>query len=404
MFCENLEPDSRFSHIMVGVISRPTILRRIRELHATFPVVGLLGVRQVGKTTLARTYAGASTPASNRFDLEDARDLARLDDPFRALEPLRGIVVLDEIQRRPDLFPALRVLADRPRRPARFLVLGSASPALLRQSAESLAGRIAYLELDGLSIDEVGADAWERLWLRGGLPRSFLARSDAASVLWREELVRTYLERELPELDIGIPPGTVRRFWTMLAHYHGQTWNGAELARAFAVSEKTVARYLDVLCSTFLARRLRPWHENPGKREVKSPKVFLGDTGILHVLLGIRNSLDLDRHPKVGASFEGFAIRQIADRLGARPEECFSWGVHAGPSIDLLVVRGRERRGFEVKLTSAPTVTASMRSAREALRLDTLDVVTAADRTFPLADDVRALSIRDVATKLEPLG
>jgi predicted AAA+ superfamily ATPase len=385
------------------VIFRARSIARVRELHRTFPVVAILGVRQVGKTTLARTLAGSRAPPENRFDLEDPRSVARLADPMIALDPLRGLVVLDEIQLRPELFPALRVLADRPRRPARFLVLGSASPDLLRQSAESLAGRIAYVELDGFAIDEVGSDRWEALWRRGGLPRSFLARTEAESVTWRHELVRTYLERELPDLGVGIPPGTVRRFWTMLAHYHGQTWNGAELSRSFGVSEKTVVRYLDVLCSTLLARRLRPFHANLEKREVKSPKVYLSDTGILHALLGIRAHEDLLGHPKVGASFEGFAIREVVARLGARSEEAYSWGVHAGPSLDLLVVRGKERRGFEIKFTSAPSVTSSMRAAISELGLDTLDVVHAGDRTFPLATDVRALSIRDVWTKLAPL-
>ena len=384
------------------VIERTRYIRQIRELHRTFPVVGLLGVRQVGKTTLARALA-KSSPPENRFDLEDARSVARLADPMLALEPLRGLVVLDEIQLRPELFPTLRVLCDRPRRPARFLVLGSAAPDLLRQSAESLAGRIAYVEMDGFDIDELGSLQWTTLWRRGGLPRSFLARSEEESLTWRSELVRTYLERELPDLGVGIPPGTIRRFWTMLAHYHGQTWNGAELARAFGISEKSVVRYLDVLCGTFLAWRLRPFHANLKKREVRSPKVYLRDSGLLHVLLGIPTQADLLGHPKVGASFEGFAIRQIASRIGARQEECFSWGVHGGPSLDLLVVHGRARRGFEIKLTSAPSITPAMQIAMDELGLETLDVVHAGDATFPLAKNIRALAIADIWTKLAPL-
>ncbi len=366
-------------------------------------MVAILGMRQVGKTTLARALAGRTLPPGNHFDLEDPRSVARLADPMLALEPLRGLVVLDEIQLRPDLFGVLRVLADRPRRPARFLVLGSAAPALLRQSAESLAGRVAYVELDGFDVDEVGNDAWRRLWLRGGLPRSFLARSDAESLTWRRELVRTYLERELPDLGIGVAPGTIRRFWSMLAHYHGQTWNGAELARSLGVSEATIGRYLELLCGTFLAVRLRPWHANPQKREVRSPKVYLRDPGILHAMLGVETDAELLGHPKAGASFEGFAIQQVAARLGARPDECHAWGVHGGATLDLLVVRGNVRRGFEIKLSSAPEVTGAMRSAMDVLGLDALDVVHAGADTFPLAPGIRALSIADVWSRLAPL-
>ena len=385
------------------MIARPQCVRRVRELHRTFPVVALLGMRQVGKTTLARTLAGEGTPPENVFDLENERDLARLNDPFMALEGLRGLVVLDEIQRRPDLFPTLRVLADRPRRPARFLVLGSASPSLLRQTSESLAGRIAYLDLDGLHVDEVGMADWERLWRRGGLPRSFLAPTEVASASWRRELVRTYLERELPDLGIGIPPGTVRRFWTMLAHYHGQTWNAAELARAFGVAENTVRGYLDLLCSTFLARRLRPFSANLAKREVKAPKVYISDSGILHALLGLTTRAELLGHPKVGASFEGFAIGQITARLGTQEGEAYSWGVHTGAELDLLVVRGRQRRGFEIKFTQSPRPTASMHSAMESLGLDAIDVVHAGAQTFDMARGLRALSIQDVWTRVDPL-
>ncbi len=384
------------------MIRRTRNLSRLRRLLRNFPVVGILGPRQVGKTTLARALTGRQSPA-NHFDLEDARSVARLADPMLALEPLRGLVVLDEIQLRPDLFTALRVLCDRARRPARFLVLGSAAPSLLQQSAESLAGRIAYVELDGFDLDEVGAAASEILWRRGGFPRSFLARDEGESLAWRHALVRTYLERELPDLGVGVLPGTARRFWTMLAHYHGQTWNGAELARALGVSESTVARYLDLLCGMFLAWRLRPFHANLMKREVRSPKVYVRDTGLLHALLGIPTQADLLGHPKVGASFEGFAIGQVIARLGAALDECFCWGVHAGASLDLLVVRGSQRRGFEIKLTSAPTITASMRTAMADLGLASLDVVHAGSETFPLAANIRALSIAHLWTQLTPL-
>ena len=384
------------------MIERTAHVQAVRSLLRTFPAVAILGARQVGKTTLARRFLDRAT-SENYFDLEGQRDLARLREPFIALEALRGLVVLDEIQRRPDIFPALRVLADRPGTPARFLVLGSASPSLLRQTSETLAGRVAFHELPGFDLSEVGPNAWERLWLRGGFPRSFLARTEEDSRTWRGELVRTYLHRELPDLGMEVAPTAVARFWTMLSHYHGQTWNAAELARAFGASEKTMTRYLDLLCATFLARRLRPFHANVEKREVKSPKVYLSDTGILHTILGIRSRADLLGHPKAGASFEGLAISEVVHRLGARPEECFFWGVHTGAELDLLVVRGRRRLGFEVKFTDAPTPTASMRSALDVLRLDRIDVVHAGDHTFPLADGLRAVSLRRLRDDLPPL-
>ena len=382
-------------------LERETERARVRDLLDDFPVVGLLGARQVGKTTLARGLAGAGPVTL--FDLEDPRHVARLTDPMLALEPLTGLVILNEIQRRPDLFPALRVLADRRPGPARFLVLGSASPDLLRQSSESLAGRVAYHTLEGLAVEEVGAEHHKRLWLRGGFPRSFLASSDSASHRWRAEFVRTWLERDLPQLGITIGSDTLRRFWTMLAHYHGQTWNGSELARAFGVSDKTVRHYLDILVATFMVRRLAPWHTNLSKRQVKAPKVYLADTGLLHSLLGLVDEADLLGHPKVGASFEGFAITQVARQLGARPDECFFWGLHSGAELDLLVVRGRHRRAFEIKHTDSPSVTPSMRAALEQLELDHLDVIHAGDQTFPLTDKVRAVALRRVSKDVAPL-
>ncbi len=374
-------------------IDRPGHVRRVRHLLARSPAVAILGPRQVGKTTLARAVQDAWTGPVARFDLEDPADLARLADAMPALRPLRGLVVLDEVQRRPELFPTLRVLADRPRTPARFLVLGSASPDLLQQSSESLAGRLAFHELAGLSIEEVGAGRLELLWLRGGFPRAFLASSHAASLEWRLDLIRTFLERDVPQLGVSIPAATLRRFWTMLAHYHGQIWNASEFARSFGVSDMTVRRYLDLLSATFVVRILQPWHENVGKRQVKSPKVYLADTGLLHALLNLGTREDVDRHPKVGASFEGFAIAALVDRLGARWNECHFWATHAGAELDLLVVRGRTRLGFEIKHTVAPVVTPSMRAALADLRLSRLDVVHAGDRTFPLAPRIRAVAL-----------
>lgn len=376
------------------MIRRPRHASRIRELLRQFPVVGLLGARQTGKTTLARSLAaGASW-----FDLENPFDLARLAEPMLSLPPLRGLVVIDEVQRMPSLFPILRVLADREGDPARFLLLGSASPDLLRQSAESLAGRIAYHSIGGFGLDEV--DHAPVLWLRGGFPRSFLAASDTDSFRWREAFIATFLERDLAALGVGTPAPALRRFWTMLAHYHGQTWNSSELARAFGVSDKTVNRYLDDLSQTFMAWSLAPWHENLAKRQVKAPKVYLRDSGLLHALLGIASMAELEGHPKVGASWEGFALGEVLLRTGAAPHECFYWATHGGAELDLLIVRGRERRGFEFKRTASPARTRSMAVALEDLRLDSLDVVYPGDATFPLGERIRAVGFG----RLEDVG
>lgn len=377
---------------------------RVSQRLRRSPVVAILGPRQAGKTTLAGDVRKAWRGPTTAFDLEDPADLARLADPMLALRPLRGLVVLDEIQRRPDLFPVLRVLADRPRTPARFLVLGSATTDLLRQSSESLAGRLALYELGGFSLDEVGAPAVDRLWLRGGFPRAFLARSGRESLDWRLDFVSTFLERDLPQLGVSIPAQTLRRFWTMLAHYHGQIWNAAEFARSFGVSDMTVRRYLDLLAGTFIVRVLPPWHENLAKRQVKSPKVYLADSGILHALLNLGTREDLERHPKVGASFEGFALDAVVSRLGARRDECFFWATHAGAELDLLVVRGRTRIGVEVKRTVAPAVTPSMRVALQDLRLTRLDVIHAGPDTFPLAPRIRAVALSRILSDLTPLA
>jgi predicted AAA+ superfamily ATPase len=386
------------------VIDRATHLTQLRELLDQFPVVGLIGARQVGKTTLAMAYAAGFAGEVTRFDLENPRDLHRLDDPLFALESLRGLVVFDEIQLRPEIFPVLRVLADREAAPARFLVLGSASPDLLRQSSETLAGRIAYQELGGLNLDEVGPDHLEALWLRGGFPRSYLATTESTSSRWREQFIRTYLERDLSALGIHLPATTMRRFWTMLAHYHAELWNSAELARAFGVSDKTVRGYLDTLCSTFMAKRLEPWHENLAKRQVRSPKVYLADSGLLHTLLGLHSRQDLLAHPKVGASWEGFAIGEITAHLNARPEECFFWKLHSGAELDLLIRRGNLRRGFELKLTTSPRVTPSMRSALTALHLEDLAVIHAGTESYPLAPRIRAVALARLREDLPPLG
>ncbi|MEO8500381.1 MAG: ATP-binding protein [Vicinamibacteria bacterium] len=367
------------------------------------PVVALLGPRQCGKSTLARAIAGQSGKATF-FDLEDPRDLAKLEDPMLGLADARGLVVLDEIQRRPELFPALRVLADRRPLPARFLVLGSASRDLLRQSSESLAGRIAYLEMDGFALDEASVARFGPLWVRGGSPRSLLARTESESVGWRREFVRSFVERDLPQLGSNVSASTIGRFWAMLAHYHGQIWNASEFARAFGVSEASVRRYADLLTETFVVRRLSPWSENLGKRQVKSPKLYIADTGILHSLLGIDDRAGLERHPKIGASWESFGITQVVERLGVSRDECYFWATQAGAELDLLVVRGKHRMGFEFKRTVAPAVTKSMHIARADLRLTSLEVVHAGDHTFPLREGIRALSLKRILTDLKPLS
>ncbi len=364
------------------------------------PVVAILGARQVGKTTLARQVSAAWKGPVHRFDLEDPRDAARLVDPMLALEGLTGLVVLDEVQRVPGLFAPLRVLADRPGRPATFLVLGSAGPALIQQSAESLAGRIAFHPLRGFSSDEVSPAS--RLWLRGGFPRSFLATDDHESLRWRDDFVRTFLERDLPGLGVNVPAETMRRFWTMLAHYHGQTWNGSELGRALGVAHTTVRRHLDTLSDALVVDVLPPWFENVGKRLVKSPRVYLADSGLLHALLGLRTQEDLERHPKVGASWEGFVIGELISHLGVDRKDCWFWRTQAGAELDLLIVRGSERRGFEIKRTSTPKTTRSMRSALDDLRLDSLDVVHAGPHTFPLAERIRAVAFDRVREDVEP--
>jgi len=390
--------------VMLGsMIARSRHLATVRRLLARNPVVALLGARQVGKTTLAGQLA-AHARRSEFFDLERAADVARLTDPELTLGPLQGLVVLDEIQRRPDLFTALRVLADRPRTRARYLVLGSAAPGLLRQSAESLAGRIAFHELSGLSLEEVGASARDRLWLRGGFPRAFTARSTAESATWRRTFVRTFLERDVPQLGIGIPAMTLERFWSMLAHYHGQIWNASEFGRSFGVSHHAVRRYLEALEATFMLRVLRPWAENLAKRQVKSPKVYVRDTGLLHTLLDIDDLRHLEGHPKVGASWEGFIVEALIQRLGARSDQCYFWATHTGAELDLLVVDGRRRYGFEIKRTTAPSVTPSMRSALADLGLTRLDVVHAGVETFPLAKSVRAVAAHRLLEDVAPLA
>ena len=384
------------------MIARRRHLEELQRLLKNYPVIALLGARQVGKTTLAKMVVAAQGGTTHYFDLEDPRDLAQLADPTLTLEPLRGLVVLDEVQRRADLFPVLRVLADRRPIRARFLVLGSASPDLLRQSSESLAGRLALYTLPGLSLGEVGPNRLDTLWLRGGFPRSFVLRTHQESCEWRRKFMQLFVERDLRNLGINVPAQTLERFWAMLAHYHGQVLNIAELGRAFGVSSHTVRHYLDLLTATFVVRQLRPWQENLRKRQVKMPKVYLGDSGLLHTLLDVETRRQLERHPKIGASWEGFILDALVQHLGARPEQCYFWATHQGAELDLLIVRGSERRGFEIKRTTAPKLTRSMHVALKDLKLSSLDVIHAGRDTFLLAPEVRAVAASRLLEDLKP--
>ena len=388
----------------MAAIPRKAHLRNLARLLRENPVVALLGARQVGKTTLARDLMRQRRGPATWFDLEQPRDLRQLDEPTLTLEPLRGLVVLDEIQNRPELFPLLRVLADRSPRPARFLVLGSASPELLRQGSETLAGRIAFYDLPGFDLAEVEASNWQRLWLRGGFPRSYLPRAHRQSGEWRANFVRTFVESDLPRLGAVTSPRTLADFWTMMSHYHGQTWNSSELGRAFGVAHTTVRGYLNLLTDTFVVRQLAPWTENIGKRVVKSPKVYVADSGLLHTLLGIEKPAELTSHPKVGASFEGFALEQVIRRLELRPREAYFWATHAGAELDLLVVRGRHRLGFEFKRTDAPRLTRSMMVSIDTLGLDRIDVVHAGSHGFRMHDKIRAVPIGELLDALKPLA
>lgn len=386
------------------IIPRPRDLARIEELFDTFPVVGLVGPRQVGKTTLARRYASLAERPTTFFDLEDPADAARLSDPGLVLRPLEGLVILDEIQLRPDLFAILRVLADRPEKPARFLVLGSASLDVMRSSAESLAGRIGYHRLSGFDLADVGPENADELWLRGSFPLAYLAPTLGQSAEWRRQFVTTFLQRDVPQWGVGIPAATLRRFWTMVAHYHGQTLNFSELARSFGVNDMTVRSYVDLLADVYMVRLLQPWHANISKRQVKSPKLFFEDSGIFHTLLGLESRSELEVHPKLGASWEGFAMHQVISALGARLDEVYFWATHAGAELDLFVLRGNRRLGFEFKRTETPRTTKSMHSAMRDLELERLDVIHAGPHTFGLTEDIRALSIYRLLDDLEPLG
>jgi len=375
------------------VIARNALLDQIRLALQRSRIVVLTGPRQCGKTTLARQLV--KEESINYFDLEDPVSLARLDEPMTALRPLDGLVVIDEIQRRPDLFPALRVLADRSDCPARFLILGSACGELLRQSSESLAGRVERIEVGGFSLQELGNEAEQTLWLRGGFPRSYLADSEADSMAWRRQFVQTLLERDFPQWGVRVAATTLQRFWSMLAHYHGQTWNAAEPARALGVSGNTVRHYLDLLTDALMVRQLQPYHANLRKRQVKSPKIYVRDSGLCHQLLGIGSLKSLLEHPKVGASWEGFVIEQIL--LNEPHDEAWFWATHQGAEIDLVLRRGQMLVGIECKRADAPRMNPSIRSALADLQLQKVAVIYPGTRRYPIADKVEAIPISALA-------
>ena len=373
------------------MIERLAQIDHIKSLLSQNPIVAIIGARQVGKTTITYEIEKHWKAPSTRFDCEDPDDLVRLNEPKLALKNLSGLVIIDEIQRKPDLFPLLRVLVDRENNKATFLILGSASPNLLKQSSESLAGRISYFNLNGFSLIEVGQENESKLWIRGGFPRSYLAQTDKASVTWRKDFIRTFLERDIPQLGFNIPAITLRRFWTMLAHYHGQIWNGSELGRAFGMTHASVKRYVDLLSDALVVWQLKPWFQNIGKRQVKAPKVYIKDSGILHGLLGIETMNGLENHPKIGASWEGFVLNEILEKLSIEPDDAYFWATHAGAELDLLVVVDGHPYGFEVKRTTAPKITPSMKNSLNDLSLKKLFVIHAGEHEFDLSEDIRAI-------------
>ena len=382
------------------LIDRPIAVHRVMAAYRVHPAVALLGPRQCGKTTLARVIA-RNEPEVRYFDLEKAVDRRRLVNPEQTLSPLKGLVVIDEVQREPQLFETLRVLLDRPDSETRFLLLGSASPALIKQTSETLAGRIGLVDLSGFDMNEIPSGQWQDLWQRGGFPNSFLAPDDAASALWRENFIRTFLERDIPQLGITIPAESLRRFWTMIAHYHGQVWNASEFARAMGTSERTARNYLNILQGAYMVRALTPWHENIKKRQVKSPKTYVRDCGLLHALLETGSFDALSGHPKIGASFEGFVIEQILTILDTR--NASFWTTHAGSELDLLVNIAGRRYGVECKYTEAPGITRSMRTAIRDLQLQHLWVVYPGNEEYELDEAVSALPVKMIPRRIHSL-
>jgi uncharacterized protein len=385
-------------------IKRKKELKKIEKLFKDNPVVCLLGPRQCGKTTLAGQFAQYMTQKTTQnmnkkvhfFDCEDPRDNAKLDNPMLVLESLQGVVIIDEIQMKSELFSVIRVLADQKEK-RKFLILGSASRELVMQDSESLAGRVAFMELSGFCFYDIQIDKWRDLWLKGGFPRSFLAKTDSSSLKWRQDFIRTFLERDIPNLGINIPPAMIRRFWTMLSHYHGQVFNASEMGRSLQLADTTVKRYLDILTQTLLIRKLQPWFYNTKKRLVKTPKIYFRDSGILHTFMTLENMSDLENHPKIGASWEGFAMEQVMINFGLSDDETFFWALHTGGEMDLVFRKKGRIWGIEVKYNEAPKTTKSMRSAISELGVSHIWVIYPGDDVYPLDKKITAVGITRIS-------
>jgi predicted AAA+ superfamily ATPase len=382
-------------------VERKGLEQRILRIIRDYPVTLLLGPRQCGKTSLARRIG--EREAGTYFDLEDPETPLQAQFARAVLKDLRGLVIIDEIQRQPSLFELLRVLADRPKRPAHFLILGSASPGIARGVSESLAGRVAYVDMGGFTLEETRSEKWKQLWLRGGFPPSFLARDGERSHSWRMNFVQSFLERDIPNLGIRVPASALRRFWTMLAHLHGQVWNAADLARAMGVKEDTARHYLDILTGAFMVRQLPPWFENTGKRVVKAPKVYFRDTGLLHALLGLKRIDQLIAYPRFGFSWEGFAMEEVI-RYARADRDAYFYRTHGGAELDLLLMRGGRRYGFEFKFEDRPRVGRSMHVVLEDLKLTKLWIVYSGDRSYPLGDNLETLPLANVRRVLAAMN
>lgn len=384
-------------------MQRPKYLKKIQQYFRNHPVVAILGPRQCGKTTLARMHSDTPLAHENYFDLDNPLDLARLSQPMLALNPLQGLIIIDEVQNSPDLFSILRVIVDQigdyTTNKKQFLILGSASRELLRQSSETLAGRIAYIELPPFSFEETGN--MNDLWLRGGFPKSYLAQTLSDSVQWREFYITTFLEQDIPRLGINIPPQTLRRFWSMIAHYHANILNTSELARAFGVSDTTIRRYLDILTGTFMIRQLQPWFVNISKRQVKAPKIYFRDSGLFHSLIQTQDLASLQKHPKVGASWEGFALEEIIRGLDAKQHEVFFWATHSGAELDLLIIRQNKKYGFEFKYSDAPTMSKSLITSLEDLELDQLFIIYPGEKEYKLHEKIIVTSLKNCFTHIK---